>query len=75
MDHDEGDRPEQPRPRREAKNPIPHFIGNVPSKEEIDFNRPFFLPSKDRRPLLAFQAHTHRYCSNKNSYGTSINRF
>ena len=46
--------------RTNPKNPIPFFVGNVPSKEEIVFDNPIFIPSKDRRPLLIFQGNIHR---------------
>ena len=38
--------------RAAPKNPIPLFEGPVPPREEFEYDRVLFMPSKDMRPLL-----------------------
>ena len=47
--------------RAAPKNPIPKFEGPIPPREEIEYERVTFMPSKDHRPLLVFEANVYRY--------------
>ena len=41
-------------------NSIPKFDQPIPPREAFEYDRVNFLPSKDMRPLLVFQANVFR---------------
>ena len=46
--------------RAGSKNPIPTFDGPIPPAEDFEYDRVVFMPTKDFRPLLVYQAHIYR---------------
>ena len=56
--------------RANPKSSIPDFVGAIPERgEDIDYDTPCFLPTKELKPLLVYQCYCYRYvfeCSAKN---------
>ena len=43
--------------------PIPTFDGPIPPHKAFDYDRVVFMPSKDQRPLLVYQANVYELCN------------